>query len=179
MDFESGSCFCKIYFKSDKIQIKGNIRESVKDFSIMYSACSPVDKRTSLSGSGLPYANVDMAFGNSPNKGVVNLGQDNFFNIEMQMPGSFYEHLGTILIPPTVFIKYNNGVSNITIDIPIAYPVPYRLLTYPSEFTNPRLGADFYYNNLPVRSQEMILRDSAYPELNKMEENFWGLKPPM
>lgn len=179
MDFESGSCSCKVVFKNENIMIKGNINESVKDFSIMYSACSPVDKRTSLSGSGLPYANAEMAFGNSPNKGIIQLGQDNSFNIVMQMPGSYYEHLGTILIGPTVFLRYNNGVSDINIDIPIAHPVPYRLLSYPSEFTRLRDGADFYSNKLPVRSQEKILRDSAYPDMNVMAENFWGLKPPM
>jgi hypothetical protein len=178
MDFNSGSCSCKIFFKTDNLIIKGNINESVKDFSIMYYACSPVDRRTSLSGSGLPYANSDMAFGNTPNKGIIQLGQENAFTIKMTMPGSFYEHLGTVLIPPTVYIKYNNGVSDINVDIPVAYPVPYRLLTYPSEFTNPRTGADFYYNQLPVRSQEQIFRDSEYPSTNVMADNFWGLKPP-
>ena len=32
---------------------------------------------------------------------------------------------------------------------------------------------------LPVRSQEQILRDSAYPKKNKMPKNFWGLTPPV
>ena len=36
--------------------------------------------------------------------------------------------------------------------------------------------------NLTARSQERILRDSAYPEYNtippKIPDNFWGLRPP-
>ena len=39
----------------------------------------------------------------------------------------------------------------------------------------------FYHcgNSLPVRTQEQVLRDSGYPEDNRMPDNFWGLKPPM
>ena len=34
-------------------------------------------------------------------------------------------------------------------------------------------------NQLPVRGQEQVLRDGGYPEVNKMPDNFWGLKPPL
>ena len=39
----------------------------------------------------------------------------------------------------------------------------------------------FYYcskTKLPVRTQEQVLRDSGYPEDNKMHDDFWGLRPP-
>lgn len=61
--------------------------------------------------------------------------------------------------------------------------IPFRTLTYPAPPSkNPRTSPMFYHcnrNQLPVRGQEKLLRDSGYPESNKMPDNFWGLKPPM
>ena len=34
-------------------------------------------------------------------------------------------------------------------------------------------------NKLPIRTQEQVLRDSSYPEDNRMPSDFWGLKPPI
>ena len=31
---------------------------------------------------------------------------------------------------------------------------------------------------LPTRTQEQILRDSGFPEINQMPPNYWGLRPP-
>lgn len=59
--------------------------------------------------------------------------------------------------------------------------IPFRTLTYPSPPSqNPRTSPMFYHchrNQLPIRGQETILRDSGYPEVNEMPSNFWGLKP--
>lgn len=61
--------------------------------------------------------------------------------------------------------------------------IPYRTLTHPAPPSkNPRNSPMFYYcskNKLPVRTQEQVLRDGGYPEVNKMPDNFWGLKPPL
>ena len=61
--------------------------------------------------------------------------------------------------------------------------IPFRTLTYPSPPSKaPRDSPMFYYcgrNKLPIRSQEKVLRDSGYPSVNKMPDNFWGLKPPL
>jgi hypothetical protein len=60
--------------------------------------------------------------------------------------------------------------------------IPFRTLTYPAPPSkNPRTSPMFYHcsrNQLPVRGQEKILRDAGYPDVNKMPDNFWGLKPP-
>ena len=60
---------------------------------------------------------------------------------------------------------------------------PFRTLTYPSPPSKqPRDSPMFYYcnrNSLPVRSQEQVLRDSGFPNMNRMPDNFWGLKPPL
>ena len=55
------------------------------------------------------------------------------------------------------------------------------MLTYPqTPITISRESPKFYDGGfqMPIRTQEQILRDSAYPSNNKMPKNFWGLKPP-
>jgi hypothetical protein len=61
--------------------------------------------------------------------------------------------------------------------------IPFRTLTHPSPPSkNPRDSPMFYYcgvNKLPIRNQEQVLRDGGFPEVNKMPNDFWGLKPPL
>lgn len=80
-----------------------------------------------------------------------------------------------------------NNINNLKKDeyhtIQIDEGIPFRTLTYPSPPShNPRTSPMFYHchrNKLPVRSQEQVLRDSKYPEVNVMPDDFWGLKPPL
>ena len=166
---------------NDIVTIKGNINDTIKDHTLQYMAASPVEKRMSFSGSGLPYSSPLMAFENSKNKGIIEVGLNNSFTFSIEMPSAYYTNLGTNLIPPSLYIKYNNGISVITINIQLAEPVPYRLLTYPSTHTMARKNANFYQDilPLPVRTQEEILISSSYPKQNAMYTNFWGLKPPV
>lgn len=163
------------------VTLNGSINDTIKGYTLRYMAASPADRRMSYSGSGLPYASPQMAFENSPSKGEIELDLGNSFTVSFEMPSSYYTNLGTNLIQPSVYLKYNNGVEDITISIELAQPIPYRMLTYPSRHTLPRTGADFYQDilPLPVRTQEQILRDSAYPSKNSMYSNFWGLRPPV
>ncbi len=77
----------------------------------------------------------------------------------------------------------NNKSDNLYHTIQIDEGVPFRTLTYPAPpSNNPRDSPMFYYCNkskLPVRTQEQVLLDSGYPEVNDMPNNFWGLKPPL
>ena len=59
--------------------------------------------------------------------------------------------------------------------------IPFRMLTYQQTPVTVSRDSPNFYNggfNLPVRTQEQILRDSAYPDKNTMPKNFWGLRPP-
>ena len=81
-------------------------------------------------------------------------------------------------------INNNNNKSNeLYHTIQIDEGVPFRTLTYPAPpSNNPRDSPMFYYcskNKLPIRTQEQVLLDSGYPEVNDMPNNFWGLKPPL
>lgn len=180
--FETVFCVGEYYPVKDEqydMVVVGTIKEQVKNNTVYYSAANPPDYRATYTGSGLPFANQAMAFENSPNKGKAQLIDGNF-EIKLMYPNSYYVGLGTVMIQPTVFLEYftNDGKKRNT-SIKLSDGIPYRMLTYPMSFTLARKDAMFYNNHhhLPVRSQEQVLRDSAYPSVNRMPDNFWGLKP--
>ena len=97
----------------------------------------------------------------------------------MYYPNAYYAELGTKYIAPQIVFKvYADGVGlgkQVHI-IQLDAGIPYRMLSYPKKY-----GVLFYdgMDKLPIRSQEQIIRDSAYPSKNRMPANHWGLKPPM
>lgn len=169
-----------ISFSQNKqfVKISGKVNEHVKDNVLTFAASTPPDRRTSFSGSGLPFPNAAIAFGHSPNMGSIKLGHGNVFSIEMQTPNSYYIGLGTLLIPPTIYFSYHNGYTTKQHRIKLFNGIPYRTLTYPGQ----RTSTSFYPSilGLPVRGQEEILRSSAYPcDTMREYEKFWGERPPV
>lgn len=181
LDFSTVFCKGKIYIHdSHDTYVVGSIKESVLDDVIYYVAANAPDYRATYTGSGLPFANAQQAFENTPNRGKVKL-LNNTFEIKLAFPNAYYKHLGTVLVPPTVYIEYKNKDGKLRqVIVKLSDGIPYRLLTYPMQSTKARVDASFYDNqDLPTRSQEAILRSSAYPTTNKMHPNFWGMKPPL
>lgn len=169
-----------VELSTDKKYVKllGKINEYVKDKTLTFVASTPYDRRTSFSGSGLPFPNSKFAFENSPNVGSLKLDKNNSFVLEMQIPNSYYVALGTVLVPPTVYFSYSNGYATKKNAIKVCDSLPYRSLTYPQG----RTDATFYisYLNLPVRGQEEIIKTNAYPSDTMMEyDKFWGGRPPV
>ena len=162
------------------VNINISIDDVVDDGVIQYLAAAPPDYKTSYSGSGLPFHSYEQAFHNTPNKGSVVLS-GNEANISLVYPNSFYMALGTVIVPPTVYLFYTSGGIQKEKAIKLSDGVPYRLLSYPMKFTKARENVMFYDGiwQLPVRTQEEILRDAGFPAKNKMANNFWGLKPPV
>lgn len=152
------------------------------DRMVTYMAAAPVDSRSSFSGSGIPHANRDQAFYGTPIQGRVAVENDGSFAILNRVPGSFYVGLGTVLVPPVVFVsfKHPDAKSPEVLAVPVDRPVAFRFGTWPMQFTRARDGPEFYKEepSLP-RTQEQILRDSAYPADNVMPYSFWGKKPPV
>ena len=142
---------------------------------VIYWAASPATRGMSFSGSGLPYPNPDVAYDQTPNRGVTKAvnGQ---FTIKLKAPNAYYVG-GSLYVPPMLHVKVcrDNKVHH----IPITHGIPFRTLTYPSPPSKkPRSNAMFYCTGeLPVRSQEQILRDSGYKHDQPMPDNFWGLRP--
>lgn len=180
--FTTAFCEGNIYqVSAHDLIVFGKINEVVKNNTVYYAAANPPDYRATYTGSGLPFANQSQAFENSPNRGSVVL-INNTFEIKLMYPNSYYIGLGSVLVPPSVQLEYEtiDGKQR-TVTIKLSDGVPYRMLTYPSSYTLPRKDSMFYSFGwkMPVRTQEQILRDSAYPSINKMSGNFWGLKPPL
>lgn len=181
--FSSNFCQASILIPDSKkktkydILVKGVINDTVIDNQIRYIAASPADRRASFAGSGLPFHNERQAFDNTPNRGVINL-EGKTFQIPLKFPNSYYIVAGSKLVPPSLYIYYTDAKGDDrTVTIKLGNPIPYRLLDYPCQEHPTGNFYHAHHHNLPVRSQEQVLRDSRYPSQNVTADDFWGLKP--
>ena len=179
--FDNNFCSGNITFLDNtgepRVKITGTIRENLvpRGTKLLYWAANPAQRGISP-GSGYPYANAEQAFDRTPNMGYVSLDNNNF-EITIIYPSGYYAGLGSVLIDPTLHIKLD-GYDEYFASIRLGEPYPYRTLTYPSNASrNARDSPMFYHQKLPIRSQESILRASAYPCEFHTPSNFWGLKP--
>ena len=165
---------------SGDIVISGTLNTIEPNPIISYWAANPPTYLTSFSGSGMPYPNPEIAYNRTSNSGQV-VAQDRSFRFRLKYPNAYYVGLGTLYVPPHVNIKIKDGNYERKITVKIDDGIPFRTLTYTSPPSKkPRVNAMFYYEReKEVRTQEQILRDSGYPEVNKMPDNFWGKKPPV
>ena len=186
--FNNEKIDCKIARESilGDVTIQGTIAGAGnKTFS--YVAPNPPTYMTSYYGSGTAYPNPDIAFDKTPNVGCFKTGALGDFKLTIKSPSGYYIRMGTIYQRPHIMLHDsenkkavvgNEGVINVV----LGEGIPYRPQTYtppPEEW--PNTGPEFYTNPLIdglVRTQEQILRDSAYPSSNHWYKNFWGLKPP-
>ena len=162
--------------------VRGKVESNTNDPTIIFWASNPPTYNTSYSGSGLPYPNSDIAYENTPNQGAVK-AVNGKFEFRVRYPNSYYVGLGSLYIEPFVYIKVCEEGSDGKVEtIKLGNGIPFRSLSYPPIAYNTAARKDptFYKgrNDLPHRSQEKILRDSGYPEENKVPSNFWGLAVP-
>ena len=161
-------------------KLKSHLSSIASNGLIKYWAANPPTHSFSYVGSRMPYPNEDVAFDNTPNQGVAEI-IDGQFTLNIFYPNSYYDNLGKKYIKPRVQFKIcdenNNDISS-TYIINIGEGTPFRTLTWPKE-RDWNKGPMFYCNNnLPVRTQEQILKDSGYPTTNSTPPNFWGKDPP-
>ena len=179
--FNKHSCKGVVLNKGNgNLKIIGEVNSNTPNPKLIYWAAAPATLSTSYSGSGLPYASPEQAYEDSMNVGSVECCNKTF-EINIYMPNSYYVGLGSLYVPPNIHFKIcEEGSDNKFMTIKLNDGIPYRTLTYPAPPSKtPRTNALFYDNRerLPFRSQEKILRDSAYPCNSSMPDNFWGLKP--
>jgi hypothetical protein len=158
--------------------VKGKIDE-LGNSKILFWAPNPPTYTTSYSGSGLPYVNPSIAYENTPNRGSV-MAKNGNFEFRVRYPNSYYMGLGTVCVEPCCHIKLCGNDKIHTVKL--GNGIPFRMCSYPPTVKNTRARENpmFYIGreDMPVRSQEKILRDSGYPEENLTPANFWGLRPP-
>lgn len=162
--------------------VKGHVNTKTPNANILFWAANPATYTGSFTGSGLPYPSADVAYENTPNRGAVK-SEGGHFRFRVRYPNAYYMGLGSVYVEPCVFIKVcEEGGDNKVHRIRLGNGIPFRMLTYPPSLpqTAPRQNALFYAGRetLPIRTQEDILRASAYPSENKMPKNFWGMAVP-
>jgi hypothetical protein len=171
--FESEYCRAKIQRVKNDVTVTGTINDHVIDHKIRYIAAAPPDFKASFTASGLPFQGQEQAFDNTPNSGEIILNNMNEFKIDLMMPNSYGVGLGSVIVPPTLYIMYQNK----TITIKLSKGIPYRHITYPMQ----RAGPEFYDTqfNLFPKSQWVQCVESSYPKINKQWDDYWGPKPPL
>jgi len=156
--------------------VSGEVLKATNLKKISYVASAPMERHFSFSGSGLPFANAEQAFEDTPNRGEVQLNGSGF-KFHLLRPNSYYVSLGSALIDPTVYITIDNEVA----EVKVGESQPYRTLTYANgQNSIARRDASFYQRQgplLPVRTQESILRSGDYGK--ETHKNYWGDKPPL
>jgi hypothetical protein len=182
MDYDVLADITELAQDGKSVQVNLRFKETIASPVVEYVAAAPPDYRMSFAGSGLPFANADQAFANTPNRGEVRVDASMTCNFKLVMPNSYMVQVGTVQIPPTVYISFVNSAGKKQVmPIKLSDPIPFRMMTYPSgPFTKARSDPTFYDNlTVPIGTQEEILRASAYPTTMKMPDNFWGQKPPL
>lgn len=170
---------------NDVFLVNGELRgellflSNVEKLFIKFWAANPPTYSQSFSGSALPYPSEEVAFHNSSNVGVVPV-KNGKFSFSITFPNSYYDNMGSVYVPPQIKIKACNN-ANIAVSkiqqINLSEGVPFRTLTWTPK-KNPDIGCMFYCNpGLKARTQEEILKASAYPVVNKVPNNFWGERP--
>lgn len=157
------------------VTVECAFEDGIEVNSIKYMAARPADRRASYSGSGFPFANKEQAFQNTPTQGIIKVF-NNTVALTFPIPNSYYANLGNKLVYPTLFLSYVNGSGREqVVEIAIDDQIPYRFLQFPEQ----RKDATFYHahHNLPVRTQEQVLRDSQYPPNQVTADDYWGLRP--
>ena len=163
---------------NQNLEVTVTVSEPLQNREIFYVAAAPYDRRATYTGSGLPFPNPTVAFENTPNVGKETLDVWNRCVIKLITPNTYLDNLGTVTVPPTLYIRYKTatGIPK-EVAIRLVDGVPYRSLSYPNLRDSPSFyGTQFC---LIPKSQEDILYDSRYPLDNSMPNNHWGKKPPL
>ena len=162
--------------------VKGHINTKTPNAKVLFWAANPPTYTTSYTGSGLPYPSANIAYENTPNRGAVQ-ANGGHFEFRVRYPNAYYMGLGSVYVEPCVHIKVcEEGGDNKVHRIALGNGIPFRMLTYPPSLPNTaaRKNPMFYSGrqDLPMRNQEQLLRESGFPQENIMPSNFWGKAVP-
>jgi hypothetical protein len=148
----------------------------VPDGQVAFQTAMPPDHRTSFTGSGLPFPSFEHAF-NPCQSGYAVRAAGGLFDLPVRPPNSYVEASGRLSAPKARLVYTVLG-ERVDEWVPIAGvpAVRHRTLTHNVHRTSPN-----YYDSrgrLQTRSQERILRESAYGHASDPEVDFgWGVRP--
>jgi hypothetical protein len=94
--------------------------------SVKYAAAAPADLRMSYMGSGLPYANEEIAYEGSPNMGEAQV-KEGAFTFNLVSPNSYYKDNGATMVEPHV--HFTIDTEYFEVPLPSARRFPNRSLT--------------------------------------------------
>lgn len=163
------------------------LRDTDPPLIVVYWAPNPPERRTSFSGSGLPFPSHDIAYSASLNTNcgsAVVSKMTNTFAFTISYPNAYYAALGTVYVKPHVNVQLHqqNSSPGPVLTRIIGEGMPFRLLSYPpAPDTAPRTSPSFY-DQRPMeisegRTQQQILESCGYPPTMNWPKNFWGKCP--
>ena len=158
--------------------VRGFLPDIDSNSTLVYWAANPPTYNGSFTGSGLPFPNPEIAYEKTINKGSVKtIG--GHYEFKLRYPNSYYVGLGKKFVEPCVHIKVCQPYGkDIVKTIKLGNSIPFRSTSHPDgQRTSRNRDSSLFYagrDNLPMRTQEQILRDSSYPDNNDMPDNFWG-----
>lgn len=87
--------------------VTGTARPLPDDMQVRWMAAAPPDRRTSFSGSGLPFASQDQAF-HAPQAGVQAVDPSGQYTIVLEAPNSFHVGASDHPVPPQVVVEWTS-----------------------------------------------------------------------
>jgi len=165
LTFQHAQVQCTVNINENRtLTITGSVIHPARFARIELMAAAPMDRRTSYSGSGLPFPCSGMALEGTPNYVEVPVTDEGNFSALFQYPNSYLSDDAHTKVPPSVFVVLTprgaEGPILIRLELPDELPV--RTLTDRAE--RKALGPEFYNAKVEVigiRGAEATLRALA------------------
>ena len=123
----------QVHCEGGVFTVSGKIHTGYRDHQLKYKSAEPQDLRLSISGSGLPFPNPEVAYGPT-NSGVAPSDKYGNFHFKLYRPNSYYKNddimrgvgHGKILAPPHIHMCLTSptGQKVKTYHIPLANTGP-------------------------------------------------------
>lgn len=167
MEFQNSlvQCNVQVLGKCEGIRIKGTVLNRNNYDTVMILAPNPIDKRSSYSGTGLPFPCADVAFEGSPNMKEIDMS--GVFDVDFSYPNSYYTVANKKKVISSIFFildKVEGGKEFVRFELRDMYPL--RTLVNRES----RTGPEFYsekYDVLPVDTAEAIMKMYAKIKVSK------------
>ncbi|AUF82348.1 hypothetical protein TetV_256 [Tetraselmis virus 1] len=110
--------------------ISGKVWPIPENKTVHWIGAKPLELMTSFSGSGMPYANEEQAWHETPLKGSVTVDETGYFEITFdKIPNMYHKDSSEHPLPPQIVLYWEHGGEMYEKAVPLnADPRPYRTL---------------------------------------------------